>query len=59
MMKRRKILWIVDALPALACAGVDGLESLLELGDKHDVVDCGDVRFGSGLRGYDLYSPTA
>ena len=51
MMKRRKRSWIVDALSALACAVVDGLESLLELGDVHAVVDSGDVSFGSGLRG--------
>ena len=51
MMKRRKRSWIVDALSALSCAVVDGLELLLKLGDKHAVVDSGDVRFGSGLRG--------
>ena len=57
MMKRRKRSWIVDALSALACAVVDGLESLLKLGDRRAVVDSGDVSFGSGLRGYDLWGP--
>ena len=51
MMKRRKISCIVDALSALACAVVDGLVLLLELGDKHAVVDIDDVSFVSGLRG--------
>ena len=50
MMKRRKRSWIGDALSALACA-VDGLELLLEVVDKHAVVDSGDVSFGAGLRG--------
>ena len=49
MMKRRKISWIVDALSALACA-VDGLELLLEVADKHAVVDSGDLSCGAGLR---------
>ena len=51
MMKRRKRSWIVAALSALACAVVDGLELLLELVDKYDVVDIDEVSFGSGLRG--------
>ena len=51
MMKRRKRSWIFDALSALACAVVDGLELLLELGDKRAFVDIDDVSFGSGLRG--------
>ena len=51
MMKRRKRSWIIDDLSALACAKVDGLESLLKLGDGHAVVDNGDVSFSSGLLG--------
>ena len=50
MMKRRKRSWIVNALSALSCAVVDGLELLLEVGDTHDVFDSGDVSFGAGLR---------
>ena len=51
MLERRKISCIVDALSALACAVVDGLESLLKLGDRRVVVDCGEVSFGLGLWG--------
>ena len=51
MMKRRKRSWIVAALSALACVVVDGLELLLVLGDESAFVECGDVSFGSGVRG--------
>ena len=50
MIKIRKRSWIVAALSALACAVVDGLELLLELGDKRAFVDSGDVNLDSGLR---------
>ena len=51
MMKRKKRSWIVDALSALAYAGVDELELLLKLGDGHAVADNGDDSFDSGLLG--------
>jgi hypothetical protein len=51
MMKRKKILWIVDALFAVAYAEVDELELLLRLGGGHAVADCGDDSFDSGLLG--------
>jgi hypothetical protein len=51
MMKRMKRSWIVDALSALAYALVDGLQSMLKLGDGRAVADSGDESFGSGLRG--------
>ena len=54
MMKRRKRSWIVDALSALACAEVDGLESLL-LGDVHVFFDINHYCVGSGLRGEELW----
>ena len=51
MMKRMKRLWIFYALSALAYALVDGLQSMLKLGDGRAVADSGDESFGSGLRG--------
>ena len=56
MMKRRKISWIVDALSALACAEVDGLESL-RLGDVHVFVYIDHYFVGLGLRGEELWGP--
>jgi len=51
MMKRKKILWIVDALSAVAYALVDGLQLMLKLGDGRAISESGDESFGSGLRG--------
>ena len=51
MRIRKKRGWAVDASSALAYALVDGLQSMLKLGDGRAVADNGDDSFGSGLRG--------
>ena len=57
MMKRMKRSWIVDALFALAYALVEGLQSMLKLGDGRAVADSGDESFGSGLWGEYYWGP--